>query len=54
MGTIPTFWCLIFCSLLDTFEMVSGDCDVRTLKLKYFYWTKVGIKSNYITGLGRP
>jgi len=49
----PTFWCLIFCSLLDTFELVSGDCDVRTLKLNYFYWTKVGIKSNPIKGLGR-
>ena len=43
-----------FCSLLDTSELVSGDCDVRTLKLNYFYWTKVGIKSNYITGMGRP
>jgi len=34
--------------------MASGDCDVRILKLNYFYWTKFGIKSNPITGLGRP
>jgi len=35
-----TFLCLIFCSLLDKFELVSGDCDVRTLKLNYLFWTK--------------
>jgi hypothetical protein len=32
---------LNFFNLLDTLELVSGDCDVRTQKMNYFFWIKV-------------
>jgi len=36
----PVYYLL---GLIATLTLVSGDCDVRTQKTKYFDWTKVGI-----------
>ena len=36
-----------FFRLIANLAFVSGDCDVGTLKLKHFDWTKVG--SNVLT-----
>jgi hypothetical protein len=32
-----------FFNLINKLELVSGDCEVGTLKLNYFVWTKVDI-----------
>jgi hypothetical protein len=34
---------IFFCSLIESVDLVSGDCKVGTLKLNYFVWTKVGV-----------
>jgi hypothetical protein len=39
----PTIWCLIFFNLINNLELVSCDCVIGNMKLKYFVWTKVVI-----------
>jgi hypothetical protein len=39
----PTFWCLIIFCLINKLELVSGGCEVGTVKLNYFVWTKFDI-----------